>query len=322
MLSTRLVLSIFSFGSLASGAGTASCQDYPNKPIRMVTSAAGSGSDFVLRLIAHGAQGLSELLGQPVIVENFPTSVIADTMARAMPDGYTVLVIGGSFWTASLFQKLSYDPLDYSPISSLTTQPYVVVVHPSLPVKSVKELIALAKARPGDLNYGTILIGSTTHLAAELFKSMAGGLDIVRINYKGTAQYTNALLGGEVQLVFSPIGAALPHIKSGKMRALAVTSEQPSALLPALPTVAASGLAGFEAGGKNGMFAPPKTPAVIVNRLNQEAVRALNRPDVKAKLLNSGVDPVGSSPKEFAASIKSNMTLMAKVIKDAGIKPE
>src|SRR5688572_19195947 len=152
MLTTRLVLSIFSFGLVAWGAGTVSCQDYPNKPIRVITSAAGSGSDFVVRLIAHGAQGLSERLGQPVIVDNFPTSVIAETMARAMPDGYTVLVIGSSFWTASLFQKLSYDPLDFSPISSLTTQPYVVVVHPSLPGRSVKELIILAKAKPGELN--------------------------------------------------------------------------------------------------------------------------------------------------------------------------
>ncbi len=186
-------------------------------------------------------------------------------------------------------------------------------------LRSVKELIALAQARPGDLNYGSTSTGNANHVAAELFKAMAG-VNIVRINYKGGAQAISDLMGGQVHLMFSTPVSATPHIKLGRLRALAVTSAEPSALAPDLPTVAAAGLPGYESTASTGLFAPARTPAAIVNRLSQEFVRALNRAEVKQRLFISGVETVGSSPEELAATIKSEMARMGKVIKDAGLR--
>ena len=302
-------------------AGAVSGQTYPNKPIRIVTGSVGSGLDVMSRLVAPG---LASALGQPVIVENRSSAIIpAQAVSRSTPDGYTLLAHGVSFWILPLLQdSVPYDPVrDFAPITLAVSAPAILVAHPSLPAASVKELIALAKARPGELNYASALTGSINHLAAELFKAMAG-VNIVRIPYKGTGPAINALIAGEAQLSFANAAAALPHVKSGRLKALAVTSAAPSALLPGMPTVAASGLPGYEAENMNGLFAPAKTPAAIVGRLNRECVRILNGPDVKEKFLNSGVEVIGSSPEKFAARIKSEIARMGKVIKDAGIRAE
>ena len=317
MLITRVIVSIFSVGLLELAPGTVSGQDFPNKPIRIVTAAAGGGSDTTARLIA---QGISGPLGQPVIVENRPTFVAIETVAKAPPDGYTLLVTGASFWINPLLQKLSYDAVrDFAPISLISREVFILAVHPSMPVKSVKELIALAKARPGELNFGSSTPGGPGSLGAELLKSMAG-VNIVNVPYKGNIAAVTALVSGEIQLMVADMPLVVPHVKSGKLRALAVTSAESSALVPGLPTVAASGLPGYGLDGATGSWAPAKTPTAIINRLNQEIVRFLNQPDVKERILNAQAEVIASSPEQFAAIMKSDIAKWSKVIKDAGIK--
>jgi tripartite-type tricarboxylate transporter receptor subunit TctC len=300
-------------------AGIASGQSYPTKPIRIVTTAPGSGNDLVARLV--GPQ-LSARWEQPVIVDN-RGFIAAEIVARASPDAYTLLAYGSPFWISPLIRSHSpYDPVrDFSPITLTVNTPNILVVHPALPAKSVRELIALAKSRPGELNYGSASTGSTSHLAAELLKSMAG-ISIVRIPYKGTGLALNALLAGEFQLMFPNAGAVAPHAKAGRLRALAVTSAEPSALAPGLPTMAASGLPGYESSSPFGMFAPAKTPAALIERLHQEFVRALNRSDVKERLFNAGVEVVGGSPAQLAATMKSEMARWGKLIREARIREE
>ncbi len=317
MLTTRTVVGTFLVGVAVLGADVVSSQDYPNKPIRIFTAPAGGGTDFTARLLA---QGISASLGQPIVIDNRPLFPAVDAVSKAPPDGYTLLVQGASLWVAPLMQAAPYDVVrDFSPISLIERQVSVLVVHPSLPVRSVKELIALAKTKPGELNYSTGVAGGASHIGLELFKSMAG-VNIVLIPYKGLPASITALISGEVQLTISDAGVVGPLAKAGKLRALAVTSAEPSALAPGLPAVAASGLPGYEAVGTTGMFAPAKTPAVIISRLNQEVVRSLNRPGVKEQFFNGGVETVGSSPEEAAAYIKSDVARKAKLIKDAGIK--
>ena len=249
-------------------------QNYPNKPIRILTIAIGGGSDTVARIIA---QGLTTRAGWQLIVDNRPGIISFDIGSKAQPDGYTLNVASSSLWIGPLMQKVPYDAVkDFSPITMTDGTPTVLVVHSSVPVNSIKELIALAKAKPGVLNYSSSSTGSSSHLSAELFKSMAG-INIVRIQYKGGGPATLALLANEVQMRFSIVSGALPHIASGKLRGLAVTSAEPSALAPGIPTVAASGLPGYESITIEGVFAPAKTPATIVKRLNEEVVRVLNR---------------------------------------------
>lgn len=300
-------------------ANIVSAQHYPNKPIRLVTAAIGGGTDFVSRILA---QGISGSLGQQVVVDNRPTAIIGETVARAPADGYTLVLNGSSFWLAPLLQaKPSYDvPRDFAPISLVTTSPTLIVVHPSLPVRSVKELVALAKAKPGALDYGSSTLGSPTHLAAELFKSMTN-VDIVRISYKGNGPALNALVAGEVQLMFSNAAAVDPHVKSGRLRALAVASTQPSELAPGLPTVAEA-VPGYDAASTYGLLAPAGTPAAIINRLNQEVVRFLKAPGAKERLLKAGVEAVGSSPEKLAETIRSDLVVWGKVIRDAKIRPD
>ena len=219
-----------------------------------------------------------------------------------------------------LRDKVSYDPVkDFAPITLTTRSPTVLVVNPSVPAHSVKDLIALAKAKPGALNIAVGGSGTASHLATELFKAMAG-VNMVVVPYKGSGPVIVALLGGEVLVTFSNAAAVAPHVKSGKLRALAVTSAQRSPLAPELPTVAASGLPGYESMSIYGMLAPAKIPVPIINRLNREIVQFLNQPEVKQKFLSSGVETVGNSPKEFAAAIKSDMSKLGKVIRDAGIR--
>ena len=305
----------------AQNPSTGSGQVFPTKPIRLFTTEAGGGADFVARLVA---QGLSSALGQPVIVENRGGGVVAgEIVAKAPPDGYTILLQGTAFLLAPFLRSSApFDPVrDFAPITLADRSPNVLVVHPSLPIRSVKELIALAKARPGALNYASGSTGASPHLAAELFNSMAG-VKIVRVNYRGTAPALNDLIAGEVQLMFATAGAGTPHVKSGRLKALAVTSAQPSALAPGLPTVAATGLPNYESVSLHVIFAPAKTPAPVINQLNQHMVRVLKTPETKERFLAVGVESVGSSPDELAATVKTEVTKWGKVIKEAGIKPE
>ena len=295
-------------------------QTYPNKPIRIITVAAGSSADFVAR---QTGQALTDSWGQPVIVENRPTIASIEAVAKAPPDGYTLLLTGSTAWILPLLQaNVSWDPVrDFSPILLATVSPLILSVHPSLPVKSLKELIALAKARPGVLNYGSSTVGSATHLAAELFKHTAG-INIVGVNYKGNDQATTALVSGETQMSLAAVSNVMRYIKPGKVRALAISSLTQSALAPDLPTIAASGVPGYEAVSVNSLFAPAKTPTVIVTRLNQEIVRFLKRPEVKERFLADSQEAFPTTPEEFAAKIKAEMSSMGKVIKEVGIKGE
>jgi tripartite-type tricarboxylate transporter receptor subunit TctC len=304
---------------LLAGASAVSAQDYPNKPIRIVTSEAGGGNDVQARLVA---QGLSSALGEQVVVENRPSGVIpGEVVSKAPPNGYTLLLYNNTLWFGSLLQTTPYDVLrDLAPVTSVARGANVLVINPATPVTSVAELVALAQAKPGELNYGSSGTGATNHLAAELFRSMAG-VNIVRINYKGAGPALTALLAGEIQLMFPTAGAVTPHLKSGRVRALAVTSAEPTALFPGVPTVAAS-LPGYESVTIYGIFTPAKTPRAIIDKLNVEIVRFLNRADVKEKFFNAGMETVGGSPEQLAAAVKSEMTRMGKVIKDAGIRAE
>jgi tripartite-type tricarboxylate transporter receptor subunit TctC len=296
-------------------------QNYPAKPVRLVTAAAGAGGDFVSRILAGG---LAESWSQPVLVDNRGGSatIPIEVVAKAPPDGYTLLAFGSALWHLPLMQSVSYDPIrDFAPITLVTTTPMILVVHPSLPVKSVKELVALARRKPGELNYASGISGSTTHLPAELFKAMAG-VDIVRVTYKGGAPALNALLSGETQVMFANAAGVGAHVTSGRVRALAVTSAQRSALFPDLPTIAASGLPGYEASSMQCLFAPAATPAALVNRLNRDLVKVLNRPEVKERFLRAGSEVVANSPDELAAALKADMIAMGKVIRQAGIRAD
>ena len=243
--------------------------------------------------------------------------IAADIVAKA---GYTLLYYSNGMWTLSLLQKVPYDPVrDYAPVTLAATSPNILVVHPALPVNSVAELIALAKAKPGALNYASGGRGAPTHLSAELFKYMAG-VDIVHIPYKGSGPALISLVGGHEQLMFAVGG--LVHVKAGRLKPLAVTSGKPSALLPGLSTVAASGLPGYESVSMQGLFAPAGTPSAVVQRLQQESRSVVARADVKEKFFNAGTEVVGSSPGELAAAVRADMAAMGKVIKAAGIRAD
>ena len=307
----------FSAGIMLLISGIAAGQSYPSRAIRIIASEPGGGNDFAARVIA---QGISAPLGQQVIVDNRPAGVVAiEPAAKAQPDGYTLLLYSNGLWTLPFIQNVPYDVIrDFAPITLAVRAPNILAVHPSLPVKTVKDLIALARARPGELNYASGSTGSSPHLSAELFNSMAG-VRIVRINYKGSGPAVSALVGGQVQLMFATAGAAEPHLRSGRLRGLAVTSAEPSALAPGLPSVAASGLSGYESDTPYGVYAPAKTPEVVINRLNQEIVKFLARPDVKEKFFGAGFDIVASTSERFAAAMKADIVRMAKLVKDAGI---
>lgn len=313
-------------GSLSAGvcllsAGIAIAQDFPHKPVRFVTGGAGSNSDFAARVVA---QALTGALKQQVIVENRPSGVIlGDIVARAAPDGYTLLVSGSSFWLAPFLQaKLSWDPVrDFAPLILISSAPNLIVVNPSLAIRSVPELIAYAKARPGELNYASGSTGSTPHLAAELFKSMAA-VNITRINYKGSGQAVSDVIGGQMPLMFAAAGSVINHVKAGRLRALAVTSLRPSPLAPGLPSAAEAGVPGYECLSLTGMFAPVRTPIALLQRLNREVAAVLAREDVREKLILSGVEAVGGTPAQFAATVHGEIKRLGKLIKDAGIHNE
>jgi tripartite-type tricarboxylate transporter receptor subunit TctC len=300
--------------------GVALGQNFPSKPVRIVTAAPGGSSDLMARVLA---QGLSASLGQQAIVENRTSGVVlGEIISKAPADGYTLLVTGNSFWLLPLLQEAPYDPIrDTTALTLAVVTPNIVVVHPSLPVKSIKDLIALARSKPDALNYASGITGAITHLAAELFKNMAN-VRIVRIPYKGAGPAVIDLLGGQMQLMFATSSSVEAHTRTGRLRSLAVTSAAPSALLPGLPTVAASGLPGYEAVTMTGALAPARMSAALVNRLNREMVQILNRPEVRSRLFDAGNEVVASSADEFLAAVKAEMTRMGKVIKDAGIRSE
>ncbi len=320
MQTPRIVIGAVSGVILVLGSGTAYCQAYPAKPIRIVVTGVGSGGDFAARLIA---QGVSPALGQQIIVDNRGSGNLpAEIVSKATPDGYTLCLSAAPLWITPFLRKTPYDPVkDFAPVTLVVTSPNILVVHPSLPVKSVKELIALIRARPGALNYATSGIGGSGFLAAELFRSMARA-DMVRVNYKSGGLAITELMSGEVQIFFANAGAVAPHMQSGRLRALAVTSAKPSPLLPKLPTIAAGGLPGYELVSVQGIFAPARTPAAVIQRLNQEIVPFLRRPDTKERFFAAGVESLGSTPEELAATVKSEMDRLGKVIREAGIRDE
>ena len=299
--------------------GVAGAQSYPNKVVRIQTTEAGGYPDTVARLLA---QGLSASFGQQVIVENRAIAAVEVT-AKAPPDGYTLLFYTSVLWLSPFLREgLTWDPVrDFAPVMLATNSPNLLVVHPSLPVKSVRELTTLARTRPGELNYSTSSPGSGNHLAAELFRVMAG-VNVVRINYKGSGSALNSLAAGEVQLSFPSAGSVMPYLRAGRVRALAVTSAQPSALAPELPTVAAAGLPGYEATAYNGLLAPAKTPLAIIAKLNQEAVQLMRRAEVKERIVSGGGEVVAGTPEDFAATMQLEMAKWGRLIREAGIRGE
>ena len=304
-------------GLMVLAAGVASGQSFPTKPIRIVTSQAGGLNDLTARMIA---QPLADALGKQVIVDN-RGAIAIDIVAKASADGYTVLCFANNFWLLPLLQdKVSSDPIkDFAPLTLAVTAPNVLAVHTSVAASSVKELIALAKNRPGALNYGAGATAGTPHLAAELFKAMAQ-VNMVHVAYKGTGPALTALLGGEVHLMFAVPGSVEPHVKAGRVKTLAVTSRVPSALAPGLPTLSASGLPGYEATAMIALLAPAGTPIAIMARLNQEIVKALHLPEVKEKLLAAGTEVAGSSSGDLMQLMKSEMSKWEKIIRQSAIK--
>jgi tripartite-type tricarboxylate transporter receptor subunit TctC len=294
-------------------------QDYPAKPIRVVTGAAGGGSDFTARQLA---QGLTGALRQPVVVDNRPSIVLAaDAGSKSRPDGYTLFIVGSSAWIFPLLQKAPYDPAEFAPVSLIEKSSGLLVVNPAVPAASVSALIAYAKANPGKLNYGSVTIGGPQHLAAELFRTMSG-VNIVNVPFKSSATATTTLLSGEVHMMFNDIGLLMPHVKARKLRALAVTSPERSSLVPELPTIGSTGLPGYEMTGFTAVFAPAKTPDAIVRRLNSEIVRYVGLPEVRERFVNAAIEVVGSSPEELAARMKLDVTRTTRLISEAGIRVE
>jgi len=295
---------------------------YPNRPLRFIVPyAAGGNGDIVSRIIA---QKLIAQIGQQIIIDNrggAGGNIGAELAARTAPDGYTIMLgTNTHVINMSLFAKLGYDiQRDFAPITLATSAPMVLIVHPSLPAKTVKEFIALAKAHPNKLNYGTGGSGSSAHVITELFKSMAG-VQIVHVAYKGVAQSTTDLIAGQIQMTFSSTSSALAHMQAGRVRALAISTATRSSAAPDLPTMAESGLPGFDASIWQGVFAPARTPPEMIARLNREIVSALGASDVKEQLRVQGLDTLPSTPEQFAAFIKVEIAKWAKVIKVSGAK--
>ena len=298
----------------------AAAQNYPVKPIRIVTTEAGSGTEFGARMVA---QCISGPLGQQVVVENRGGVMANEVVAKAQPDGYTLVHNGSALWLLPFVQPdLGWNPQrDFIAVSMTDQSPNVLLVQPSFPAKTVQELIALAKAKPGELNYARAAPAGPTHFSAELFNTMAG-IKIVPIPYKGGGPAVIGLLSNQAHMMFAPAAVAMPHVNSGKLRGLAVTTAQPSPLFPQLPTMSASGVPGYEYVAMFGEFVPAGTPPALVTRLSSEIQRCMQQPDVKAKFLAAGVESVGSTPERFGAIVKSEMAKWGKLIKDSGIRAD
>jgi len=306
-------------------SGAALAQSYPSRPIHFIVPyPAGGPLDTIARLLG---QKVSENVKQPVIVENKPGAggnIGADFVAKSPPDGYAILMgaVATHAINPTLYANIPYDPVrDFAPITQVASTPNVLVVNPSIPASNVKEFVAYAKANPGKLNFGSGSTGSAGHLAGELFKSMAG-VDMTHIPYKGAAPAMQDLIGGQIQLMFDNLASALTQVRAGKVKALAVTTAKRSSLAPDLPTIAESGLPGFDISTWFGIFAPGGTPPEVVARLNTEFTRALAMPDIREKMLNLGAEPVSSTPEQFAAYIRSEAEKYARVVKASGAKAD
>ena len=311
------------FLSVCAVAAPVTAQPYPAKPIRMAVGfSAGGATDLSARFLASK---LSESIGQQVVVDNRPgaaSMLAAELVAHSAPDGYTVLIANATIAMPSLFARLPFDVRkDLSPVSLVGYGPLVLVVHPSLPVKSVKDLVALARRRPATLNFGSAGIGSMTHLGIALFTSITH-VDMVHVPYKGSSQASIGLITGEVQLMFSSPAAVMAQTRDGKLRPLAVSGKTRSAVLPAVPTMIEAGIAGYDATSWYGMFAPSATPRAALARLGEESAKALTAADLKERLLNLGIEPAKGGIEEFSAYFRSEVAKWEKVIKAAGIPPQ
>jgi tripartite-type tricarboxylate transporter receptor subunit TctC len=310
-------------GMLAS-VGTCVAQAYPARYIRMIVPyVPGGGTDTLTRLIAPR---LGETLGQQIIIDNRAggsSAVGTEVAAKAPPDGYTLVMVDTSFTTnPALYGKLPFDPVkDFAPVSLVASAPVILVVHPSVPIRNVKEFVTLAKARPGELNFASGAPGSSTHLGGELLKSVAK-VDVVNIPYKGTGQAITDVLGGQVGMMFAGISTVRQHVRAGKLRAIAVTGEKRAAAMPEVPTFSESGLVGVDSGTYWGCLAPAATPKDIVNKVSAALHAVVESADIKPKLEERGYTVIGSVPERFGENIRSEITKWAKVIKTAGIKVE
>ena len=309
------------YGAVTSCDGLA--QPYPAKPVRFIVPfSAGGGADIVARAIG---QKLAESLGQQVVIDNRTGAAAIIGMelaARSAPDGYTIILgqTGPNSINPGLYERLPYDaPRDFAPITLTTTYPYVLVVHPAIPARTVKELIALAKAKPNQLTFASAGNGAANHLTAELLKSMAG-VSMVHVPYKASAPALIDVLGGHVSMMFDPTITAIPHVKLGKLRALGVTSLKRTAVAPELPTLAETGLPGFESIGWHGILAPAGTPREIVARLHADIVSVLRAPEMRARFAEQGAEPVGNTPEQFLEFLKADLAKWAAVIKAAGVR--
>ena len=318
-------LFLASTAAIACLHGAAFAQAYPAKPVRIVVPfPPGGGTDIGTRILA---QKLSETWGQTVVVENKGGAagiVGTEFTAKAAPDGYTLMMgnIGTHAINVSLYRKLPYDPLrDFAPVSQVAGLPLFLLVHPSVPANSTTELVALLKSKPGQFDYSSSGSGGSMHVAAELFKSMAG-VRIVHIPYKGGGPAVADLLAGQVKISFATVLETLGHVKSGRVRALAVTSSRRSQAAPEFPTLAESGLSGYESTSWLALFAPSGTPREIIARVSADAARVMNSPDVRERFLAQGADPIGSTSEQLAAVLARDIAKYAKVIRDSGTQPE
>jgi tripartite-type tricarboxylate transporter receptor subunit TctC len=308
---------------LCLGIACANAQGYPAKPIRfLIGFPPGGTNDILARALAPK---MSEYLGQPVVIENrggASTAIATELAARSAPDGYTILLNAAGHATNPALMKLSFDPVrDFAFITLLAESQNLLVLHPSVPARTVKELIAVSKKRPGEINYGSSGMGTTPHLSAELFQFMTGAR-WVHIPYKGSGLGLTALLAGEISLYFANVPAVIRHVQAGKLRPIALSGTKRTPAAPGIPTVAESGLPGFEVTSWFGVAAPAKTPRPIVDRLNGEIVRALATPDLRERMQGMGADPVGNTPEQYTLFVQNEIAKWGKVIKAAGIKGE
>jgi tripartite-type tricarboxylate transporter receptor subunit TctC len=319
-----MLRSIFAFLLVAVCVLSANAQQYPSKPIRFISPyPAGGGNDTLSRILSDK---VGEQMGQRIIVDNRPganTIVGTELLVKSAPDGYTFILVPNSFATnPSFYPKLPYDSTsDVTPIGQIAQSPQMIVAHPAVPVRNLKELLALAKAKPDLLSYGTSGNGSTGHLAGVLL-SMMTGVQLTHVAYKGTAPAVNELIGGHIPLMISSMISTLPHVRSGKLKVIALTTAKRSQAIPEVPTIAESGVPGYDATLWYGMLAPPRTPDNIVKRMNAELATALKNADLVQKLSTQAVEPHHTSPEQFAALIRAELAKWSKVIRTSGVKAD
>ena len=318
-------LPVLGAAALLLAAAAAQAQHYPSKPVRIIIPfPPGGNTDIYARPVAAK---MGEIYGHQMVVDNRPGaggSIGADVVAKSPPDGYTMVtaVTGTMAINQFLYRKLPFDPdKDFAPVTQVGSLPLILVVHPSLPAKNVREFIAMAKAKPGQLNYGSSGVGTATHMTTELFKSMAG-VDLVHIPYKGSGQVMGDVIGGQLALIFDQIVSSLPHVQGGKLRMLAITSAKRFPSLPDLPTIAESGVPGYESISWAGVAVPAGTPKEIIARLHAEIVKVLAAPDIRERFLRDGIETIGSTPEQFTEHIRRERIKWAKVVKDSGAKAD